>query len=378
VRIAHLTDCYLPRLGGIESQVHGLARNQQAAGDDVAVLTATPGPRGERHGAIDLVDGIPVHRLAIRLPFELPVNPFAPRDVRSILLAGRYDVAHVHAGLVSPFAYDAMKVVLDLGLPMVVTWHCMLGRTERIGRWWERVRDWSAKPVAFTAVSELAAQPLRRVLGAGAVVGVLPNGVDAAAWQVDPAPRDDAGVHLVSAMRLARRKRPVPLLHMAAGVRARVPDEIALRLTILGQGPAERAMRRVIARRHLGAWVDLPGRVGRAQLLETYRRSDVYVAPARLESFGIAAIEARAAGLPIVAQADSGVREFVRDGVDGLLAQDDDEMIDAIVRLVTDSALRQRISAHNRAEPPLQDWPYVVARAADEYARAARLARSPV
>ena len=58
-----------------------------------------------------------MHRLAIRLPFELPVNPFAPRDVRAILLAGRYDVAHVHAGVVSPFAYDAMKVVLDLGLP---------------------------------------------------------------------------------------------------------------------------------------------------------------------------------------------------------------------------------------------------------------------
>jgi glycosyltransferase involved in cell wall biosynthesis len=220
VRIAHLSDCYLPRLGGIEAQVHGLARRQQAAGHEVTILTATPGARGERHAAIDHVEGVPVHRLAIRLPFGLPVNPFAPRDIRSILLSGRYDVAHVHAGVVSPFAYDALKVVLDLGMPMVVTWHCMLGRTERLGRWWERLRDLSSRPVAFTAVSALAAEPVRRMLGAGVEVTVLPNGVDVSAWRAGPLPRPDGDdVRIVSAMRLARRKRPIPLLRMLSRVR---------------------------------------------------------------------------------------------------------------------------------------------------------------
>jgi glycosyltransferase involved in cell wall biosynthesis len=373
VRVAHLTDCYLPRLGGIETQVHGLARRQQAAGHEVTVLTAPPGPHGQRHGVVDVVDGVPVHRLAIRLPFELPVNPFAPRDVRAILLAGRYDVAHVHAGVVSPFAYDAMKVVLDLGLPAVVTWHCMLGWTERPGRWWERLRDWSAHPLAFTAVSNLAAQPIRRVLGPGVDVSVLPNGVDVSAWKAEPLPRDDGVVHLVSAMRLVRRKRPIPLLRMAAEVRARVPVATGLRLTILGEGAAERGMRRLVERESLGGWVQLTGRVAREELVETYRGADLYVAPARLESFGIAAIEARAAGLPIVGRSDSGVGEFVQDGVDGLLVDSDEGMVEAIVKLMGDSALRQRISAHNRDVPPLQDWQYVMRRADAEYGRATAL-----
>jgi glycogen synthase len=372
VRVAHLTDCYLPRLGGIETQVHGLARRQQAAGHEVTVLTATPGPHGERHGVVDVVDGVPVHRLAIRLPFELPVNPFAPRDVRAILLAGRYDVAHVHAGVVSPFAYDAMKVVLDLGLPTVVTWHCMLGWTERPGRWCERLRDWSTRPMAFTAVSNIAAQPIRSVLGAGTEVTVLPNGVDVAAWKADPLVRGDDAVHLVSAMRLVHRKRPIPLLRMAAEVRARVPETTGMRLTVFGEGAAQRRMRRMVARSDLG-WVELAGRVAREQLVETYRRADLYVAPARLESFGIAAIEARAAGLPIVGRSDSGIGEFVADGVDGLLADSDDGMVEAIVRLVLDSALRQRISVHNREVPPVQDWQYVVRRADEEYGRAAAI-----
>jgi glycogen synthase len=373
MRIAHLTDCYLPRLGGIEAQVHGLARRQQAAGHDVTVLTATPGPRGERHGVVDIIDGVPVHRLAIRLPFELPVNPLAPRDVRAILLSGRYDVAHVHAGIVSPFAYDAVKVVLDLGIPLVVTWHCMLGRSETLGRWWERLRPWRGRAAAFTAVSELAAEPLRRLLGAGVPVEVLPNGVDVDAWRVVPKPHDVNDVHLVSAMRLVRRKRPIPLLHMVSEVRERTPDTIRLRLTILGDGPAARPMRAVMRHRGMASWVDLPGRVDRAQLLETYSQADVYVAPAHLESFGIAAIEARAAGLPVVARGDSGVREFIRDGAEGLLTDDDDDMVAAIVRLATDPALRQRIADYNRTTRAVQDWPFVVQRADEEYARAARI-----
>ena len=44
MRIAHVSDCYLPRLGGIELHVHDLALRQAAAGHDVTVITTTGGP----------------------------------------------------------------------------------------------------------------------------------------------------------------------------------------------------------------------------------------------------------------------------------------------------------------------------------------------
>jgi glycogen(starch) synthase len=373
VRIAHISDCYLPRLGGIEAQVHGLARRQLAAGHEVTVLTATAGPHGERHGAVDLVEGVPVHRLAIPLPFGTPVNPFAPRRVRAILLAGRYDVVHVHAGVVSPFAYDGAAVVRDIGRPMVVTWHCLLGRSERLGRLLAGRQRWPDGPVAYSAVSDLAAEPIRRILGPGREVTVLPNGVDVDAWRAGGPDGDRSEVRLVSAMRLARRKRPMALLRMASAVRRQVPESTRLRLTVLGAGPQRALMEAFIRRHGMSSWVTLTGRLSRSQMLETYRRSDIYVAPAVMESFGIAAIEARTAGLPVVARADSGIREFVHDGVEGLLGREDSGMVEAIARLVADPALRQRISAHNRSVPPTQDWDFVQARAVAEYARAGRL-----
>lgn len=373
MRIGHLTDCYLPRLGGIEVQVHDVATRQRAAGHDVEVLTATPGRHGERGGVVDVVDGVPVHRLATRMPFELPVNPRAPRQMRELLGSGRYDVAHVHAGVVSPFAVDAGRVALSVGLPTVVTWHCLLGSLEPVFRLLDRRTGWAGQPMALSAVSDVAAAPIRRIAGPGVEVAVLPNGIDVGAWRVDPLPRPAGEVHVVATMRLAPRKRPIPLLRMLRELRWLLPASRGLRATIVGDGPAYGSMRRYLDRHDMSSWVTLAGRLPRELIRQLYRSADLYVAPAELESFGIAALEARCAGLPVVAKAVSGIREFVHDGQEGLLAGTDSEMVDALVRLAGDDELRSRIAAHNLAVEPDMSWPSVLKRAEEQYARAIAL-----
>ncbi|MDN5790721.1 MAG: glycosyltransferase, partial [Micrococcales bacterium] len=178
VKVALLSDCYLPRLGGIEVQTHDLAHHLAGLGHDVAVFTATPGAGGERHGAVTLEDGIPVHRLAARVPWELPVNPFAPRELRRRLVEGGFDVAHVQTGIVSPFAWDCTRVTLGLGLPTAMTWHCMLAPVVTLFGVAGFVRRWARRGVAMSAVSEVAAEPLRALVGGAGQVGVLPNGID--------------------------------------------------------------------------------------------------------------------------------------------------------------------------------------------------------
>ena len=62
-------------------------------------------------------------------------------------------------------------------------------------------------------------------------------------------------------------------------------------------------------------WVSLPGRVSREELRRLHWDSDLYLSTARLEAFGIAALEARTAGLPVVARRGTGADDFVEDGV---------------------------------------------------------------
>jgi glycogen(starch) synthase len=398
VKVALLSDCFLPRLGGIEVQVHDLADHLIRAGHQVEVFTATPGQDGERDGSVDVVDGIRVHRMAIRLPFELPVNPFAPPEVRRRLAAGRFDVAHVHMGVVSPFATDMVRVTLGLGLPTAVTWHCVIDRSAPLLRALGQARRWSRAGAALTAVSTMAATRVSAVAG-GAPVDVLPNGIDTRLWAP---PEDDARtragreghasttggarlsspspegqrrlrpVRVVSALRLARRKRPQAILEVLRAARELVPPEIAMEAVIVGEGPQRPLLERFLDRHGMTDWVRLPGRVTREELRQIHWSSDVYVCAATLEAFGIAALEARTAGLPVVARAGTGVQDFVEDGVSGLVAATDREMAVATARLVSDHGLRARLGAHNRHTPPAQDWAVVVRRAEAEYARARR------
>ena len=380
MKVALLSDCYLPRLGGIEVQVHDLAARLIDRGHEVVVFTATPGNRGERGGFVDQVDGVPVHRLALRLPFELPVNPLAPRLLRRRLADGGFDVAHVHMGVVSPFAVDCARVTTGLGLPTAMTWHCMLGPLEPVFRAAGHVRTWAARGVAMSAVSAVAAEPLQRIVGSAGVVNVLSNGIDVDRWATSAgeasAHEVGDGVRVVSAMRLAARKRPLPLLRIMARVRALVPADIVMSLEILGEGPDRRRLQRFVAAHDMSGWVHLPGRVTRHQLRQTYTAADIFVAPAPLESFGIAALEARTVGLPVVGRWGSGVQEFVTDGLNGYLAADDEAMAVSLARLVTDAELRGSMTAYNRRTPPEQSWGRILDGAEAEYRRAIALAGS--
>lgn len=374
MRIVHVSDCFPPRTGGIESQVSDLAAQQALAGHEVHVLTATLGAHGERGGVVEHARGVQVHRLGTRLPFDLPVNPVQARLLGAALDSVQPDVVHVHAGVVSPFAFDGARLAVARGLPTAITWHCMLDGMVPPLRAAVRATSWRSTAAALSAVSSAAAQRVGQVFEAP--VEVVPNGMDLEVW----APSASAGVraegspvHLVATMRLAPRKRAVPLIALVAAAARRLPAG-ALRLTVIGDGPTRRRVEQAVVSHGLQDVVHLAGRLSRDEVRAAYADADVFLAPAELEAFGIAALEARTAGLAVVARSGTGIEEFVVDGTDGLLVADDAEMTEAIVHLVRDQRLLAGICAHNRAVRPAFSWDRVLRAAESEYRRAGALA----
>ncbi len=207
MRITHLTDCYLPLLGGIETQVARLAQQQAAAGHDVAVVCTTPARPGA-HGVSTERDGdVTVHRLAARVPGGYPVHPRAPHHVARVLRADRPDVVHLHMGVLTPSTQASLRTVVRAGLPAVLTVHSVWGGAERAFAGLDRVVRWSRWPVLWSAVSELTAAPLRRIVGDRGEVVVLHNGLDLDAWRV-PAPSAPAAWRAQPSTSWPRRGTP--------------------------------------------------------------------------------------------------------------------------------------------------------------------------
>ncbi len=361
MKILHATDVYLPGLGGIETHVADLAGRQSARGDTVTVLTpAEAGSDGETEA-----DDGPVRVLRVG------------GAVAGAEQLADYDVVHAHVSAVSPFASMVAARAARTRLPTVVTVHSLwsgLGPLPTLaagayGLWFA--------PVVWTAVSRAAAELVRPALPGRTEVRVVPNAVTAAARTATPA--DSAPVRIVSTMRLAARKRPRQLLRMMRTLQHR--SGRPFELVLVGDGPLRGALERMVHREGLSGRVTLTGRLNRSEVLDRVAAADVYAAPATRESFGIAALEARSLGLPVVGRTGTGLAEFITHGVEGLLAGSDREMVRALQLLVEDAGLRWRISEHNRTTPTAMTWRHALARNDAAYARARAVVdghRSPV
>ena len=355
MRILHVTDLYRPDVGGIELFVEDLAQRQAAAGHEVTVLTATAGQRGsEDRTAPDAVR-------VVRIPSRPPLHPLVTPEAIEIALTGGYDVVHAHLSVLSVFATLVARATDEAGIPTVTTVHSMWGGRRPVVQAVRVLADWSRANIVWTTVSRVAAADMVGLVPRDATVHVVPNAVDVGWWRagVDTTP-GARPVTFVSVMRLAPRKRPFALLSMLERARAEVPADVPLRAFVVGDGKLAHRMEREVRTRGLGGWVTLLGRRTRPEIRALYAEADVFVAPAQQESFGIAALEARAAGLPVVAMRAGGVGEFVRHGVEGLLCRDDEAMGAALARLAVDGDVRAAMAAYNRAHPPTCDWPRVV------------------
>lgn len=366
MKIAHISDCYLPRVGGIERQVQQLATRQWERGDHVEVITSvgTAGPDG---------GGVRVRRPSSPTRREDVIRYSSSLSGRDAAVHGGFDLLHIHASTWSPLSYLTLAAATKAGIPTVVTVHSLWSYAEPLFRWADRLAGWASWRAVWSAVSLPAAQPLRRALGPDTHVAILPNGIDADAWRIRAAPRDPNRVVIATVGRLAERKRPRQLLKILRGAREMVPATVRLELIVVGDGPLRQGLQRTIRRHNMTEWVSLLGPADHERIRALYEDVDLYVAPAKLESFGIAALEARCAGLPVVAHADSGIASFIRDGYEGLLTHDDREMAAAIVHLANNPLVRSQMRHHNVQTKPPVSWSAVLTQCDVLYAEARRI-----
>lgn len=369
VRIAQVSDCFAPRTGGIETQVGSLSVRQAAAGHDVQVITATPDAGAE--DASRTPEGVLIHRLTARIPFELPVHPRTVSVITEVLAANPVDVMHVHVGVVSPFAWGAIRAARRLEIPVLVTVHSMWGHLARPGYTMaERLSGYTRHRVLLSGVSSAAADRVSRSLPSVGPVRIIPNGIDEEVWAaVDSdasSVRERSGpLEVVSVMRMAPRKRTLPLVRIAEDALTRGAD---LHLTLVGDGPERAQAERYVRRHGLDDAIQFTGRLSGSQIRALYRSSDLFIQPSIQESFGIAALEARTAGLPVLARSQTGTVDFIRDGTEGVIVDDDDSMTRALMQLAADRDTVARMSQHNRAVLPEQVWSRVLGEVDAAYA----------
>ena len=161
-----------------------------------------------------------------------------------------------------------------------------------------------------------------------------------------------AGVPLVvSASRLARWKRVDRILRVVPAVLTIRPDTL---FVFSGDGPERPALEALVEELSIGHAVRFLGSVPRDANLRLIASADIFCSLYDFSNVGVALLEALGSGVTAVVANTGATRDFVQDGVNGLVVEPDDtpETAAAIIRLVNDPELRVRLGfeARRRAE----------------------------
>ncbi|MEX2529572.1 MAG: glycosyltransferase family 4 protein [Gemmatimonadota bacterium] len=340
-----------PQAGGAEIHLHEIFGRLAADGAEITVISC--GWEGAATRAE--LDGMQIVRVGSRNTYPLHVAG----AVRSLGGSGQFDLV----------VEDLNKVALLSptwsAAPVLLLVHHLFGRTV-----FEEAPFHLALPtylmelpipyvyrtVPIVAVSESTRSDLVQRGLPGEHIEVIPNGVEIDAFSPAPEGHRFEEPTILYLGRLKRYKRVDLVIRALALLRSRGSRA---RLIIAGKGDHGRALESEARKLGLdGSAVRFLGFVSSEQKRELLSRAWVHCLTSAKEGWGIANLEAAAAGTPTVASDTPGLRDSVVDGVTGYLVPhgNTEVLADRIGRILADQSLRDRLGSGGRHFAKSYSW----------------------
>jgi N-acetyl-alpha-D-glucosaminyl L-malate synthase BshA len=203
-----------------------------------------------------------------------------------------------------------------------------------------------------TAVSESLRASTYAELRVSRDIEVIPNFLDCAIHRRIDVPslkaQFSAGGNGAKIVIHVSNFRPVKRIEAVLDVFDRIRRRLPARLLLVGDGPELGSAYRIARERGISELVHAVG--AQEEVLPLLSIADLFLLPSAQESFGLAALEAMACGVPVVASRVGGIPEVIEDGVSGFLHPPDalDAMAASGTALLTDDQLHRRVAAAAR------------------------------
>lgn len=391
MRVLHVLHHAYHQPCGYRTRTQYILRHQQALGIDVAVVTSSNDEHiDETAGPLDGWDVARTPDYAgAALPFvrEARMMRLLRATVASAIARHRPDVVHAHSPVL--VAAPALSAARAAGLPMLY----------EIRDLWENASvdhgKFSTASIRYRLARRFDTYVMRRAAAVitiseslrqnvidrqiATVVSVVPNGVDPE--QFRPVPTSDSvkarwGLEGKRVLAYVGTFQPYEGLDALLSAVPMLADRVSgVHVLIVGHGPQDERLRRMVREHGLASVVTMAGRLPHADVHTAYAAADALIYPRASTrttelTTPLKPLEAMAMGKCVIVSDVKALRELVVDGVTGLSyrAGDRGALIEVCARALEDDALRERVGTAGRTwvlrERP---WSKVVARYADIY-----------
>lgn len=357
LRIGIFTDSYLPYVSGVVRSVQSFTKEFRELGHEVFIFA--PNYAGaEPEPGLFRFPSLPALTFK-EFSLALPIWPGLGAVIRSLGL----DIIHSH----SPFVLGSLgaRYAHRYRIPLVFTYHTLYDQYVHyvplapalsksiIEKYTADYCNRCQLVVVPTAVIK------EKILVDGVKVPIktIPTGIDVQKfasgdphWLRQRLGLDPGKPIILSVGRLGKEKNVEFLLEACAQTIRQVPGAC---LVLVGTGPLEGLLREQAQRLGIADRVFLLGRLEAGEIVHAYAGADVFAIASLTETQGLVTLEAKAAGLPVVAVDAFGSGEMVNSGADGFLVpMDRNSFADRLVQLLQDAGLRAAMGeeAQRRAQ----------------------------
>ncbi len=318
---------------------------------------------------------VPSYPLFDYPPYELALAS----TMVDVILNHDLDLLHVHYAIPhASAAFMAKQIVLKSGrnIPVITTLHgtdiTLVGRDKT----YEPVVTFSINESdAITAVSQNLKDETYRSFPITKDIEVIENFVDNSRYNKKPidafrkviAPNDEK--ILIHASNFRKIKRVDDVIEIFANVHSKIPSKLLL----VGDGPERRFMEDLVRKLQVQDDVRFLGK--QEQIEEILLVSDLFLLPSEYESFGLAAMEAMAANVPVISSDAGGLPEININGKTGFTAAvgDVQTMSDCAIKLLSDDKLLQQFRKNAKAQAMKFDLQNIVPQYEKLYSKFCRM-----
>ncbi len=355
MKLAFFSNTYRPFTGGVTRSIDTFRREFEARGHAVHLFVPRFKGYEEHDERVYRVPSIPKFN---HTDFSLPL-PFSLK-VRNIFGKLRPDLVHAQ----HPFFLGEMGMHLgkNRNLPIVLTYHTQYEQYSHyapvdsalVKRWIINVCN------SFCNLCDLVVAPcqdIREMLmqrGVGTRIEVIPTGVDLSAYGHPDRHwlRETFGLSrdqkiLLHVGRLAKEKNLEFLFH---AVSRAMTGDAKLVLLVAGMGDQVPRLKELSETLGIAARVIFHGHMEPVELVNAYAGADLFVFSSKTETQGLVVLESMTAGTPAVAVDAPGVRDMIRDGVNGYLCPEDEERFAERIRQLTGSPETRTAFSHAAKE----------------------------
>lgn len=344
MRILFWTELYWPHIGGVEVRSHRLAVALQARGHEVAVVTSHGRDRLDdraRHEGIEIRrypfwDALSLKRLDLLAAARKGVAEFK-REFRPDLVHVFFTGPGVMFHWMTQAAWKAPTIVsIPISIEKLSAGDgTLLRRTLHEADWIVAISS-AMRSDTISLAPEVEAR-----------CSVIYNSLDPPAIAADPLPFETPV--LLCGGRLVREKGFDLAIQALPQILRRFPDT---KLWIAGDGPARPDLQNQAAELGVARNVVFLGWVEPGEFAKLAGQCTLAIVPSRCrEAFGNVALQAMQLGRPVVAASSGGLPEVVEHAVTGWItpAEDPAALADAVIRLIADPALAERMGTRGRA-----------------------------